>query len=60
MRMVRLAQQNVAFETAANMLEESNDAATQSSQKQLDIDADTSLNDISFTEPATCLHNSIF
>ncbi|KAK3760412.1 hypothetical protein RRG08_018640 [Elysia crispata] len=61
MRIVRLAQQQVAIETAADMLEESYDAAGCSSQGQLEKEADTSLNDISFTElvPVTGLDNAI-
>ena len=61
MRIVRLAQQQVAIETAADMLEESYDAAGYSSQGQLEKEAETSLNDISFTElvPVTGLDNAI-
>ncbi|KAK3731892.1 hypothetical protein RRG08_043227 [Elysia crispata] len=61
MRIVRLAQQQVAIETAADMLEESYDAAGCSSQGQLEKEAETSLNDISFTElvPVTGLDNAI-
>ncbi|KAK3759132.1 hypothetical protein RRG08_033377 [Elysia crispata] len=62
MRTVRLDQQNVAIETAANMLAEAYDTAgCPTLQDQTERDAEASLNDISFTElvPVTGLDNNI-